>query len=65
MKLTAGLVLLSLACASSPVPEALCAFDATRALPRDPDQVTLGQAKALAKALRACEAGPDAGSQPQ
>lgn len=43
------------------VDDALCALEATLELPRDPDQVTLGQAKDLARALRDCEAS-DAGA---
>ena len=44
------------------VDKALCALEAVRVLPADPDQVTLGQAKDLARELRACErSSADAG----
>lgn len=59
-----ALALLVLSCsASTPmrVSQALCALEAVRGLPRDPDAVTLGQAKETARSLRDCERA-DAGA---
>ena len=59
----AGAIVLALALIACGSTDAVrCQLDAIVSLPRDPDLVTLGQAKAAARALRACEQRPgDAG----
>lgn len=72
MKLTAGLVLLALACSSASqlpslppalVDKALCSLEVVEALPADPEQISVEDLKNAKREYRACLEAPDAGAQ--